>query len=586
MQARLNPQQEQMLVERAKHDPEAFRTLYRHYFPRIYGYVGGRIPRKQDAEDVVADIFLSVLKGLPKFENRGEGAFTAWLFRIAYNAVKQFYRETSANPAVSFVDIDVFADSTPALDSAIIQTEKFARIRHLVTRLSPRRQEVVTLRFFAGLRNQEIADVLELDARTVAAHLCRAIDDLRRDVSHPVRKGYPGMTERDDNLLNQINYLLHEGQATGDDLLDTLAEAAPQADAGFQNRLEEQLMATRFATSTDERTSSVTTNGYLTLNSTVPQSVKTRPAVAIPFTLAALLLVVLLGGGLILTMQSNTNYSAIPAYVPQATPDIPSDLQPVVIALRDIRSRMYITPQRLAVVYWPAELVPDGAVSDIESLENTVATTDIAQYQPLTATNTTDVLNARDGGAIVEIPIAQIWSSDTRLQAGMVVTLYDDRTQTSFSGHVIEVSGTHETLFVLVPAHDAAAVTELSLSDRSIAVAISDRPTVVLPDGFVAVAIPRDSVQNPESPLQEGDWIAVWATMIFIHATDDPDFQRPEVVTRAIIEAAQVVAIDNEAGFITLAVRPQDATVLVWLVDAAIPLTFIEAEAPDNSTSE
>lgn len=180
MQARLNPQQEQVLVERAKDDPESFRTLYRHYFPRIYGYVGGRIPRKQDAEDVVADIFLNVLKGLPKFDYRGEGAFTAWVFRIAYNAVKQFYRASSASHDVSLVDIDTLPDTTLNPDSAIIQSEQFARIRHLVTRLSPRRQEVITLRFFGGLRNQEIANVLDLDERTVAAHLCRAIDDLQR----------------------------------------------------------------------------------------------------------------------------------------------------------------------------------------------------------------------------------------------------------------------------------------------------------------------------------------------------------------------------------------------------------------------
>jgi DNA-directed RNA polymerase specialized sigma24 family protein len=55
--------------------------------------------------------------------------------------------------------------------------------------LSPRRQEVVTLRFYGGLRNREIARVLGLDERTVAAHLCRAIQDLEGMCAAQTRTG-------------------------------------------------------------------------------------------------------------------------------------------------------------------------------------------------------------------------------------------------------------------------------------------------------------------------------------------------------------------------------------------------------------
>jgi DNA-directed RNA polymerase specialized sigma24 family protein len=36
------------------------------------------------------------------------------------------------------------------------------------------------LKFYGGLRNSEIAAVLGLDERSVASHLCRALDDLHR----------------------------------------------------------------------------------------------------------------------------------------------------------------------------------------------------------------------------------------------------------------------------------------------------------------------------------------------------------------------------------------------------------------------
>jgi RNA polymerase sigma factor (sigma-70 family) len=54
----------------------------------------------------------------------------------------------------------------------------------MIETLSPRRQEIIRLRFFAGLRNQEIAAVLGLDERTISAHLCRALEDLQAKYSH------------------------------------------------------------------------------------------------------------------------------------------------------------------------------------------------------------------------------------------------------------------------------------------------------------------------------------------------------------------------------------------------------------------
>ena len=67
----------------------------------------------------------------------------------------------------------------------VLVEERFARLRGLMARLSPRRQEIVTLRFFGELPNREIARVLGLDERTVASHLCRALDDLERLLTQP-----------------------------------------------------------------------------------------------------------------------------------------------------------------------------------------------------------------------------------------------------------------------------------------------------------------------------------------------------------------------------------------------------------------
>jgi RNA polymerase sigma factor (sigma-70 family) len=68
---------------------------------------------------------------------------------------------------------------TPSPEEILTQEEAFQHMRALIATLSPRRQEIITLKFFGGLRNGEIADILELDERTVASHLSRGLRDLQ-----------------------------------------------------------------------------------------------------------------------------------------------------------------------------------------------------------------------------------------------------------------------------------------------------------------------------------------------------------------------------------------------------------------------
>lgn len=170
------------LVARARRgDAEAFRALYAHYFPRVYAYIAYRVGRAQDAEDVTAEVFIKAVTGLAQFEDRGAGAFGGWLFRLAHNQVALFYRQQRrAGESVALDELPDVQGGDLLPELAVQRKEQFARLRALILALAPRKREVVLLRFFGGLRNQEIAEALGLDERTVAAHLSRGLDDLRR----------------------------------------------------------------------------------------------------------------------------------------------------------------------------------------------------------------------------------------------------------------------------------------------------------------------------------------------------------------------------------------------------------------------
>jgi RNA polymerase sigma-70 factor (ECF subfamily) len=122
---------------------------------------------------------LRVLKAVQNFEYRGEGSFAAWLFRIAYNQLQQFYRMEQRKGTVPLDELPEIASHDLLPDEAFARKEQFARLQAGLSSLSPRRQEIIMLRFFGELRNQEIAVVLGLDERTVASHLSRGLEDLQ-----------------------------------------------------------------------------------------------------------------------------------------------------------------------------------------------------------------------------------------------------------------------------------------------------------------------------------------------------------------------------------------------------------------------
>ena len=170
---------ERELVEQARHDPQAFRQLYRLYFPRVYAYIGYRIGNAQDVEDLVAETFLNAVRGFDGFEWRHGNSFAAWLFRIAHNMVGNFHRNTArAEHALPLDALPEVASHSRPPEDMVLQEELLSHLHKLVNELPARRREVVTLKYYAGLRNLEIAQVLGLDERTVASHLSRALADL------------------------------------------------------------------------------------------------------------------------------------------------------------------------------------------------------------------------------------------------------------------------------------------------------------------------------------------------------------------------------------------------------------------------
>src|SRR5438132_11748295 len=77
---------EHRLLAAAKHDTNALSELYRQHYEAISRHVLRRVGQRTIAEDLVADVFLTMVRYLPRYRI-GPTPFRNWLYRLATNRV-------------------------------------------------------------------------------------------------------------------------------------------------------------------------------------------------------------------------------------------------------------------------------------------------------------------------------------------------------------------------------------------------------------------------------------------------------------------------------------------------------------------
>jgi RNA polymerase sigma-70 factor, ECF subfamily len=164
--------EERLLVEAAQKDPSRFGELYERHFERVYAFIARRVAHREEAQDLTSEVFHRALESLPRFEWRGV-PFSAWLFRIAANAIidrsKRVSREVS-NPDDSVAG---GPETNPE------EVELRARLFRLVGQLPADQRRVVEMRFAEGKSILEIARELGRTAGAVKQLQFRGLQTLR-----------------------------------------------------------------------------------------------------------------------------------------------------------------------------------------------------------------------------------------------------------------------------------------------------------------------------------------------------------------------------------------------------------------------
>ncbi len=169
---------ESRLIQRAKHgDKQAIGELYRRHVDVVYRYIWARVRDTLIAEDLTAQVFLKALEGLPTYEPSSK-PFVAWLYRIAYARVVDYWRQQERRTEVPLDDTLLAHESRP--DDLLNAEADWSMAIDLLARLTDDQQDVLILRFIGEMSLAEVAETLNKTVGATKAIQHRALASLAR----------------------------------------------------------------------------------------------------------------------------------------------------------------------------------------------------------------------------------------------------------------------------------------------------------------------------------------------------------------------------------------------------------------------
>jgi len=175
-----------IIADAQRGDAGALDALVDCYSARLYGFFLRLVGHRQDAEDLMQEAFLRVVRMLSSYVD--DGRFEAWLFRIAANLVRDRIRRARVRPTLVRASDDdpdddpflsaVHPDAEPGRPVEL--GEDLDRLQAALLQLSAGEREVITLRYCSQLSFKEIADTLDIPLGTALARSHRGLLHLRK----------------------------------------------------------------------------------------------------------------------------------------------------------------------------------------------------------------------------------------------------------------------------------------------------------------------------------------------------------------------------------------------------------------------
>ena len=173
---------EDLLVRTATGSKEAFSTLYNLMAPRVLGLIRRVLVDQAQSEEVAQEVMLEIWQTAASY-SPSKGKATSWMLTVAHRRAIDRVRASQASKDrdLKIGVRDFEGERDDVAESAEISIEH-KRAQQALSKLSDQQREAVTLAYYGGLTQSEIAERLEVPLGTVKTRIRDGMNRLRREL--------------------------------------------------------------------------------------------------------------------------------------------------------------------------------------------------------------------------------------------------------------------------------------------------------------------------------------------------------------------------------------------------------------------
>lgn len=157
---------------------ELLQEKIERYGDMLYKLAFSQMKNRQDAEDVVQEVFYKFVKNEKAFASQEHEK--AWLIRVTLNTCRKIWRSAWYKHSTPFASHTQAAALDSGAEQKILEKEREKEVFEAVLLLPRKYREVIHLFYFEGMSIQEICEVTGRKTNTVTSQLTRAREQLKK----------------------------------------------------------------------------------------------------------------------------------------------------------------------------------------------------------------------------------------------------------------------------------------------------------------------------------------------------------------------------------------------------------------------
>jgi len=162
---------EDLMAAVASGDETALTALIDRYAANVHAYLLRHCGNREDADDLLQETWVRIARSARSFDTARR--FRSWIYGIATNLARDLFRRRLTRER-ALRDLAAQPPAAPSADSV-----DRSELRERVAELPENMRAVLLLRYYEGMSEAEMAEVLDIPRGTIKSRLHAALRELR-----------------------------------------------------------------------------------------------------------------------------------------------------------------------------------------------------------------------------------------------------------------------------------------------------------------------------------------------------------------------------------------------------------------------